>query len=212
MARIAGIAMLLATAIGSSPARAEPVRPWRAELTVGGSINITRGQTVGELRLFTGYVRRFASVGKNWALYGVFGARASTGSINPDADNVPSATRRALGLEARVAMATESPKKRYQAEFYLSASPVYAWTIPSDAQGPAEAGGAYGVRFAVGLTIPGSHPYTWRELSKGCSNDCDLFALLITAIFPNTFEIGYLRLAGDTGTDQRLGILAGYAF
>lgn len=210
------ILVLLAVLAPGGFAQAEPIRPVRVELGVGGHINLTRGETLGQAHLVAGYVRELASLSESWSVYGIFGARASLGSLSPDGDG-SSVSRRALGPELRVAMVSEANEEGPQGEIYLSFAPMYGWTADSERLEFAESGGALASRFALGLSFPNIRGHAVRELSEPDSEFDDdeggeTFFLVLAVIAPNNFEITYQGIIGDSRNDQRLGLAFGYAF
>jgi hypothetical protein len=112
-----------------------------------------------------------------------------------------------VGPELRVGTALVEDGVHRPVDFYLALAPIRIQASTLSDRLP-EAGGAFGLRAAVGIAVPRSWHVVDRVFgAKSCDGgSCGLGLLLLVA--PNTIEVSYERAASA----NRGGAILGYTF
>jgi hypothetical protein len=171
-----------------------------------------RGSTA-DVRAFAGYVLSQDAQGDEARLFvGVGPAGAIGGATVRDPrgiDDTVHTWRYWVGPELRLGMAWVDEKPSRALDLYVALAPLRIQASTLSDRLP-EAGGAFGMRAALGLAAPRSWPMTDAFLpSKYHSCDGGLCGIgLVFLLVPNTLEASYERSASA----NRGGLVLGYTF
>jgi hypothetical protein len=202
---VAGLAFFVLSASSAEAARLVPFR-----LMVGGALHFGRELT-SDVRAHVGFVYSEDGTEPGYRYFIGLGASGAVGRAAFDdprgIDGRVSTWRFWVGPELRLGTSLVEDEPHRPVDFYFAIAPIRIQASELSARLP-EAGGAYGLRAALGLAVPRSWHITDMVFEpKSCDGGtCALGLLLLAA--PNTIELSYERAASA----NRGGIVLGYTF
>jgi hypothetical protein len=182
---------------------AERLAPWRA--MVAGGLHFGRGVTT-DVRAHLGFVYSEDAHGPGYRKFIGLGATGAIGRVSFDdprgIDGRVVTWRWWVGPELRLGTALTEGEVHRPVDFYLALAPIWIQASTLSDRLP-EAGGAFGLRAAVGLAVPRSWHVTDLVFEgKSCDGGTCALGMLLT------IEGSYERAASA----NRGGVVLGYTF
>jgi hypothetical protein len=174
---------------------------------LGAAPHFSRDTAAIDLRLFVGWLHAWRPFGGgNTRPFVALGALGGSGVISVDdprgLDGSVTVGRHHVGAEARLGLVRGEAER--PVDLYLAVAGMRLFASRLSDRLP-EAGGAFALRLAAGVALPGSW-WARRQLSSCTDNSCIPVGLGL--LLPNTLEI----TAELGSTFRRLGFALGYTF